>query len=494
MSSVRESSPRTFSPAFATAAATADAIRRKEISASELIELTFRRIDRHNPAINAIVWEDRERTRERARQADMAIARGSACGPLLGVPVTIKESFAYEGSANSWGLPQLQHAISPHTAVAVDRLESAGAIVIGKTNTPVMLTDWQTYNPTYGTTNNPWDLTRTPGGSTGGGAAALAAGIGALTLGSDLSGSIRIPAHFCGVYGHKPSLDLVSMAGFQPGPWDGSPGLPMDIAVVGPLARSAGDLRLALEALGGPDGDDARAWTWRLPAPRHTRLEGFRVGYVMDSADAPVSPDVGELYERTVSELGRAGAKMERGWPSDLDLRQQMQLFAYLVAALVTVDAGDDERRKAARRLANNPDDVFAAAMTAPHARWLHETQRRLAVRASWQKYFESHDVFILPACVTAAFPHDHSMPIERRVIDTPNGPRPYVRDMPFWTSFASLAGLPATIAPIGETGAGVPAGIQIMAPMWEDATAIEFAGLLAERVGGFREPEGFRE
>src|ERR1700704_218485 len=257
-----------FKPAFATAEESAGAIRSKQISAAELLDLIFRRVDLHNPKINAIVWQFREQSMARARQADEALAAGKTWGPLHGVPVTIKEAFAYKGSPNTWGLPQLKDVMSPRTAVAVERLESAGAIVIGKTNAPVMLGDWQSYNPIYGTTNNPWDLTRTPGGSTGGGAAALAAGLGCLTIGSDLSGSLRIPAHFCGVYGHKPSLELVSTAGFQPGPWDGSPGFPMDLAVVGPMARSARDLALSLSVLGGPDGDDANAWKWRMPSPR----------------------------------------------------------------------------------------------------------------------------------------------------------------------------------------------------------------------------------
>src|SRR5947209_6897909 len=224
-----------FKPAFATAAETADAVRNKRISARELMDMTFQRIDLHNPKLNTIVWQDREKAMARANQADETLAKGDASGALHGVPVTIKESFAYRGSPNTWGLPLLKDANSPRTAVAVERLESAGAIIVGKTNVPVMLGDWQSYNPVYGMTNNPWDLTRTPGGSTGGGAAALAAGLGCLTIGSDLSGSIRIPAHFCGVYGHKPSLDLVGMAGFQPGPWDGSPGYPMDLSVAGPM-------------------------------------------------------------------------------------------------------------------------------------------------------------------------------------------------------------------------------------------------------------------
>src|SRR5262249_2478843 len=212
----------------------------------------------------------------RAKQADVAVAAGKSLGALHGVPVTIKESFAYRGSPNSWGLPPLKAAVSPGTAVAVQRLEAAGAIVLGKTNVCTMLADWQSFNPVYGTSNNPWDVTLTPGGSTGGGAAALAAGLGCLSIGSDLMGSLRIPAHFCGVYAHKPSLGLVSTEGFQPGPWDGSPGYPMDLSVVGPLARSAADLDLGLAVLGGPNGDAVQAWRWHPPRARHTRLEDFR--------------------------------------------------------------------------------------------------------------------------------------------------------------------------------------------------------------------------
>jgi amidase len=352
-----------------------------------------------------------------------------------------------------------------------------------------MLGDWQSYNPIYGTTNNPWDLTRTPGGSTGGGAAAVAAGLGALTIGSDLSGSIRIPAHFCGVFGHKPSLGLVSTNGFQPGPWDGSAGYPMDLSVVGPLARSADDLALALGVLGGPNGDDARAWSFRIPAPRHTRLEEFRIGYVLDDAIAPIASDMGTLYETALSELGKSGAKLEEGWPAGIDPSTHMKTLLYLLGALVTADIDAAERERARRRFAKNPNDIFAAAAVEPHARWLHETQRRLAYRALWQQYFESHDVFLLPPTVTAAFPHDHSEPIGNRVIGSPAGKRSYLQDVPYWTGPATLAGLPATVAPIGRTGAGLPAGIQIVGPMWEDRTSIEFAALLSDRLGGYAPP-----
>ena len=483
-----------FEPAFATASEAAEAVRQKIISASELIDITFQRIDRHNPKLNAIVWRDREAAMTRAKQLDEALAGGNDSGALHGVPVTIKESFAYRGSPSTWGLPALKDAISPRTAVAVERLESAGAIVVGKTNVPVMLGDWQSYNPIYGTTNNPWDLTRTPGGSTGGGAAAVAAGLGCLTIGSDLGGSIRIPAHFCGVYGHKPSLELVSLAGFQPGPWDGSPGYPMDLSVAGPLVRSARDLMSALDVLGGANGDEAKAWTWRMPAPRHARLKDFRIGYVLDDPFAPIGSEVGTVYEEVLSELGKSGATMERGWPPGVDLHAHISTFSYLLFSLVTADMNDAARDRSRNRFAKNPDDLAAAAAVEPHARWLHETQRRLAFRAPWEKYFETHDVFLLPTAVTTAFPHDHSEPIDSRVIDGPDGKRPYARDMASWIAFATVAGLPATTAPVGHTRDGLPVGVQIVAPMWEDGTSIELAALLSGIVGGFTPPPACQE
>src|SRR5262249_28907789 len=359
-----------FDPAFATAVETLDAIRKKRISARELVEITFQRIDRHNPKINAIIWQFRDQAAVRARAADEALAKGRSLGDLHGLPVTIKESFAYRDSPNTWGLLPLKDLRSPRTAVAVERLEAAGAIVVGKTNVPVLLRDHQSFNPIYGTTNNPWDLTRTPGGSTGGGAAALAAGLGCLALGSDIGGSIRVPAHFCGVYGHKPSLELVSMAGNQPGPWDGSPGFPMDLAVAGPLARSARNLVLAIRVLGGANGDDAKAWTWRLPVPRHRQLKDFRVGYVIDDPLSPVSSDIGGLYESALSLLSRAGAKLERGWPAGLDVQAQFRTYQYLLFALLNANATREQHEELRHRFEKDPTDLSAAATFEPHARW----------------------------------------------------------------------------------------------------------------------------
>jgi amidase len=459
---------------FATAAETAAAIRNRTISARELVENTFRRIDEINPAINAIVGDLRAPALVRAAEVDRALNEGRVLGPLHGVPVTIKESFAYRGTSNTWGMPDLAHASSARTAVAIERLESAGAIVVGKTNVPVLLSDWQSYNPLYGTTNNPWDLSRTPGGSTGGGAAALVAGLGALSMGSDLSGSLRIPAHFCGVYAHKPSLNLIDMDGLQPGPWDGEPGPPMDLAVIGPMARDARDLALALEVLGGPAGEARKAWTWRLPASRHARLTDFRIGYIVDDQVAPISSEVRKPHENLISALAKTGATLKQGWPTGVDPRAAADTYGFLLMSFVTAD------------LTGKRPSSF------DHARWMRETLSRLAFRRLWQKYFESYDVFLLPASFTAAFPHDHSEPIDKRIVKTPEGSRPYVQNSSYWISIASLSGLPATVAPIGLTNEGLPVGVQILAPMWEDATSIEFAALLSDVTNGFVVPPMF--
>jgi amidase len=495
-----------FDPGYATANEMAEAIRRKKISARELLEATLQRIDRYNPRLNAIIIEFRDRAQARAREVDQALAKGKTWGPLHGVPVTIKEAFAYEGSPNTWGRQEFKGVNSRRTARAVERLESSGAIVIGKTNIPTGLADIQSSNAIYGTTNNPWDLTRTSGGSTGGGAAAIAAGLGTLTLGSDSGGSIRTPAHLCGVYGHKPTINLVSLDGHQPGPGDGGSTMTFDLHVAGPLARDARDLVLTLSVLGGPAADEAVAWTWRMPPPRHKRLRDFRIGYVTGERIAgpeapfvpgglpasrhdPVAADLLEVYEDLRAALARSGATLERGWPEGIESNAQHECAFYL--GLSRAPAAREELEQFQRRMNANPDDIRAAARAAPHSRWLLETQRQLRFRAAWQTYFRTHDVFLLPAAATAAFPHDHSEPIFQRRIDTPDG-KVNNDEFNYWSVFATLPGLPATVAPVGRTRGGLPVGVQIIAPMWEDGTSIEFAALLADLVGGFIPPPGY--
>ncbi len=354
-----------------------------------------------------------------------------------------------------------------------------------------MLADLQSYNPIYGTSNNPWDVTRTPGGSTGGGAAALAAGLGHLTLGSDIGGSIRTPSHFCGLYGHKPTLELVSLIGHVPPFVDPPPQKLVDLSVAGPMARSAEDLRAALEAIGGPEGDDAKAYRWSMPAPRHTKLREFRVGCGLDDPLCRVGSDVGAVLESAVGKIEKAGVRVDRGWPSGVDFAKQLNTYLYLLYSVMAPRFPPPVQEAAKQAYRRDPNNILGAVLVEPHDRWSAETAKRFAARAVWEAYFHDHDVFLMPVAFVPAFPHDHSEPFDQRKLDTPEGKRPY-SDITPWIAMATLTGCPATVAPAGRTAAGLPVGIQIMGPYLEDATTIEFARLMAEVAGGFEPPKGF--
>lgn len=477
-----------FSPDFASALDAAAAIKAKRISSVELTELAFRRIDRYNPKINAIILEFNVTSLARAREADKALAKKQSWGPFHGVPVTVKESYGMQGVPTTAGSPQYKDFRPKQNAQAVDRILRAGAIVIGKTNVPVMLSDLQSYNPIYGTTNNPWDLARTPGGSTGGGAAALAAGLGHLTLGSDIGGSIRIPAHFCGVYGHKPTLELVSSIGHVPPFIDPAPAKFVDLSVCGPMARSAEDLRVALEAIGGPAVSDAKAYRWSLPAPRHTRLADFRVGCILDDPLCRVGSDVCAVLENAVGRIEQAGVRVDRGWPAGVNFAGQLNTYLFLLYAVMAPRFPPETQEALRQAYRTDPKNIAGAALVEPHSRWLDETSKRLAARAVWEEYFKDHDVFLMPVAFVPAFPHDHSEPFDQRTLDTPEGKRPYP-DITPWIMPPTLSGCPATVAPAGRTTTGLPVGIQIMGPYLEDATPIEFARLIGGVIGGFTPP-----
>ena len=451
-----------------SAAAAADMIRRREISSVELTRLLLTRIDAVNSAVNAVVEIQRERALDEAAAADQALARGGEPGPLHGVPMTVKDSFDASGYHTTWGNPAFRDYVANRDATVVGRLRDAGAIIVGKTNVAFMLADFaQTTNPLYGVTNNPWDPGRTPGGSTGGGAAALAAGMTFLEYGSDVVGSIRIPASFCGVYGLKPSVEVVPLTGFQvPGPPAG-PSKMRYMSAVGPLARSASDLRTALSVTAGPEAPQSRAYSWSLARPRHRRLRDFRVGVVLDHEQCPVSSEVAAPLVAAVDAIRRAGATVVEGWPEGIDPRLSAESFGFHVGVF------------------------FAFVQPGEPAPTMHEfiehEHRRMAARAAWGRYFEDVDVFLCPVNFTAAIPHD-GRAFEERTVATPEGERSY-QDQPFWITHASLAGLPAVACPVGRTASGLPAGAQILGPLYEEDSAITFAALLAEEIGGFERP-----
>ena len=473
---------------FASAVEAAEAIRKKRISSFELTQQMFARIDKYNPKLNAFAYQLREDAIARAKQADEERAGGKSLGPLHGVPIHVKESFAVAGHPCTWGIPALTDSKAPENSEAVTRLLKAGSVLLGATNVPIYLGDWQSYNDIYGTTNNPWDLTRSPGGSSGGTAAALAAGLGYLSVGSDIGGSIRVPAHFCGIYGHKPTLDLVSLQGHLPGGAHTAPGFSTLLAVAGPMARSAEDLLVALRILGGPADYSAKAWKWALPPSRHDVLSGFRVGYVLDDAYCPVTPETKAALEKAIQALEKAGARLKPGWPAGFKINDLYENYMFHLEAFSLATAPPDEL-EAARKQAASSGETPPGLRS--FAEWEGQNFKRLGFREQWQKYFDEVDVFLSPVAFTATFPHDHSKPASKRTVTTSAGPRKY-DDLIRWIAVATLTGCPATVAPVGHGEGGLPIGMEIMGPFWEDATPITFAKLLAREIGGFQAPQGY--
>ena len=480
-----------FDPTYGAARQALQAIRTGAISSRELTEHVYRRIKKYNPRINAFVTLMEEQAIQRAKQADEALAKKEIWGPLHGLPVIIKDSFSTAGVRTTSGLKRLENHIPTEDAVVVAKLKKAGAIIIGKTNVPELLADWQSFNEIAGTSNNPWDLTRTPGGSTGGGAAALAVGFAFLEVGTDIGGSIRIPAHFCGVYGHKPTLDVVSRQGHIP-PFPGT-WLPADLPVAGPLARSAEDLRLGLEIIGGPRPLEAIAYRWSLPAARRPSLKEYRIGYVLDDPFCRVDAPVLDVLAKAVEALRKEGVKLIEGWPKGVEPQAQYENYIRLLAAYRSFGASEEEFQKMRRSLneISAEDKLWAEGFTSSHREWLKQSAARFKARDVWQDYFKTFDAFLMPTNFVAAFPHDHSMPDSKRQLVTAHGKRRY-DDQAKWISFATLTGCPATTAPVGRTKSGLPVGIQIIGPFLEDATPIDIAGRMAGVVGGFEAPPGY--
>jgi amidase len=477
--------------AFDSATRLAADLRDRKIGCVELLDFFLARAEQHNPKLNAIIVWQIDKARDRARAADEALAKGQRWGPLHGVPMTVKESFNLAGLPTTFGNPVWKDNVPAANSVVVDRLQNAGAVIFGKTNVPYMLADSQSYNDIYGTTNNPWDVMRGPGGSSGGEAATLAAGMSALGAGSDIAGSLRNPAHYCGVYGHKPTWGLIPTRGHAP------PGVvtPTDISVVGPLARSADDLALALGILAGPDALQQAAWRVQLPAPRGRSLKDFRVAMWGSAPEAPIDDSVATLFAATVEAVRKAGAAIdESARPVELD--ENHRLFMRLLRAATAGRLTDEayaEQVKLAEAL--TPDDMsprahVARGATLSHREWGRANEARSKLRYVWREFFRRFDVLLAPVAATAAFPHDHNPDMGARRIIINGEPHPHV-DIT-WAGLAALSYLPATAAPIGRTASGLPVGLQIIGPEGEDPTTIEFARLLAREIGGFTPPPGY--
>ncbi|WP_330180739.1 amidase [Nocardia sp. NBC_01503] len=470
------------------------ALRAGEVTSVELTEEAIARIERDDKAINAICVPDFDRARDAASSADQARARGEN-GPLLGIPVTVKESYDMAGLPTTWGMPQHANHVPTEDAVQVSRLKAAGAVLLGKTNVPMTLRDIQSFNDIYGTTNNPWDHSRTSGGSSGGSAAALASGFGALSIGSDLAGSLRTPAHFCGIYAHKPTLGLAPTRGMVAPP---APALPidLDLAVVGPMARTARDLTLLLDVMAGPDPlTHGIAYDLALPPARHDRLSDFRVLIIEDHPLIPTGSAVRAGVNRVAEALADAGARVERHTPLLPDLTEAATLYMQLMlsnaAAGLPIDVYEQLRTQAAALSADDRslDAARLRGMVLSHREWVEANNRRELHRHGWRQLFTEFDAVVCPITPTPAFPHNHNGGLENRRIDIDGVEYPYF-DQLVWAGAATMPGLPATAIPAGRSPEGLPVGVQLIGPMFEDRTPLRLAELLEQKIGGFRAPE----
>ena len=411
--------------------------------------------------------------------------------------MTVKESYNIAGLPTTWGFPWAKDFVPAEDALSVARVKSAGAVILGKTNVPLALGDFQSYNDIHGTTGNPWDLGRTPGGSSGGSAAALAAGYGPLSLGSDIGGSLRAPAHYCGVYAHKPSFGLAPARGHAP---PGAPALPLerDLAVIGPMARCAADLSLLLDVIAGPDPlNDGVAYRLDLPPARHAKLGDFRILVLDNHPLLPSAASVRGAIANLTDGLARAGARVAYDSPLLPDLTETARLYmkrlrAFLAFALPP-DAYAGLQAKAAQ-LSPGDDSLAAeslrgAVMT--HRDWLIVDGARARLRIQWAALFEAFDAVICPVMPTPAFPLDHSGDMETRRISIDGTEVPYVSQLT-WAGPATLPGLPATSIPAGLSPEGLPFGVQIIGPWLEDRTPLALAALIEREFGGFVPPPGF--
>ncbi|MFT7220751.1 MAG: amidase [Candidatus Azotimanducaceae bacterium] len=474
--------------AFSDATALAQKIAQREISAVELLEHYIARVERYNPEINAVVCYQYDKARSRAAAADADLAKGVSWGPLHGVPMTVKESFDIEGLPTTLGNPVLKNNIASSDAVACQRLQSAGAVIFGKTNVPIHLADLQSFNEIYGTTNNPHDLSRGPGGSSGGSAAAMAAGFSGLEMGSDIGGSIRNPAHYCGVFGLKPTWNILPLRGH------GMPGIlsPSDISVIGPIARSARDLSLVLDIVGGADDLQMPGWTLELPQPAKKSLKDYRIAVWSDDDLAPVDQSVVKRVMKVAEVAKQAGAQVdfdarpnftsmhthdvyEKLLHAAMSARQPVQAFESMQTKRQSL--ADDDQSEVAR---------LTRASTQFHRDWFAVNEARTHLRWAWHEFFKEYDVLLTPMCSTAAFTHDHNPKLSERLVSVNNEQRPYMQQV-FWAGLTGVSYLPSTVFPTGPDDGGLPIGVQVVSGEMRDLTAVAFTQMVDQEINGFR-------
>jgi len=461
---------------------------RGDYSAAELLTAHFAQIDRHDPSVRALVWQDRESA---VKAAATVKGRPDGQRPLLGLSMTVKESFNVSGAPTTWGIPAFRNNIASADAVTVQRLRAAGAIVFGKSNVPENLADWQSYNSIYGQTNNPWNLNRSPGGSSGGSGASLAAGYSALELGSDIGGSIRNPAHFNGVFGHKPTWGLIPSRGQNLPPAIAEP----DIAVVGPLARSAFDLELMLDVLAAPDLLD-KGLRYELKGLPYRNLGQLRVGVWANDPVCPVSRETESRVLKVADALAQAGAYVNHDARPEFTSQHNHDVYTTLLFSFLAVSFPDEEynaMKAAAAQIpegANDPASRMPKIATLNHRDWLRYNNMRDYLRWAWHRFFEQYDILLAPQNPTPAFPHDHGPP-EQRTVTVDGNPQDYMQQI-FWAGLIGISRLPSTVIPTGAGEEGLPIGVQIVGNAFDDRLTIQVAQELERHGFRFAVPPGF--
>ena len=474
---------------YGTALQLAKKIRLGEISSLELTQSFIDRIERHDANINAVVVRTFEDALKNAEMADAALANDERLGPLHGVPMTIKESYVMAGTPSTWGIEAFKDNISEKDGLAVRRFREAGVIFLGKTNVPTDLADFQSYNPIYGVTGNPYDTDRTPGGSSGGSAAALAAGFSALEAGSDIGGSIRNPAHFCGVYGHKPTYGIIPMEGHEL-----VSGIPeADLAVCGPLARSAEDLSVALDIMARPAQRETIAFKLELPPPDFSELKDLRVAIWATDDVAPVSQETIERVHKVAEILRQEGATVSDKARPNFDPILAHKNYQTLLTAVMTSAMERQEVAAAsiaAKALDPNDDSISATNLRATimsHRDWIRTNTRREKLKRAWDVFFQDWDILVCPQMATSAFPHDHR-PFAERTVSVDQSEQPYFKQI-FWAGMIVNAYLPSTVFPTGLTSAGLPIGLQAVSGPYRDHRTLELARQITQHIGGFEQP-----
>ena len=476
--------------AFQSALQLGAAIRNRSVSAAEMLEYFIARIDRFNPDLNAVIVQDFERARAFAMTADKAMARDEIWGPLHGVPMTLKESYDVAGLITTRGNPALKDNLATEDALSVQRLKQLGVNIFGKTNVPFNLADMQSFNDIYGTTNNPWDISRGPGGSSGGSAATLAAGMTGLDCGSDIGGSIRNPAHFCGVFGHKPTWGLLPPRGHA------APGVlaQSDLTVIGPLARSAADLEVATLAMAGPDEIHAAGYQLALKPCPHPTLAGLRIAVWQDDELAPVTDETRKRIDLVATTVRDAGGVVDYEARPDIDVAPAHANYGQLLTAVMASRSSDEDYASLTTKLNldTTPEPVKAQlrSQLASYRDYAMANEARTKTRWAWHEFFKHWDVMIMPVMPTAAFHHDHR-PYHERTLQVDNETRPY-GDGVFWAGHAINNYLPSTVIPTGAMADGLPIGIQIMGPEYGDLTTIGIAKLLESAGFTFVPPPGY--